>query len=236
MLSTIHRRLGTAGFVISIVALVVALGGGAYAASGGLTGKQKKEVEKIAKKYAGKPGAEGKQGPAGPTGTGGAVGKDGAKGMDGTNGTNGMNGTKGTDGKEGPPGPTCSNTGECLLPSGATESGAWSIPGFVLKTSFEEVFAPITFPLKLSFTPTVLFVPTAEASTPGAVTGCPGTRAEPKAEAGKLCVYELGGGVEFVGAIGAPAIDPKSGTVLDFAFESGETEGAAYGSWAVKAP
>ena len=52
MLTRIHRKLGTAGFVISIVALVAALGGGAYAASGGLTGKQKKEVEKIAKKYA----------------------------------------------------------------------------------------------------------------------------------------------------------------------------------------
>ncbi|MBA3867401.1 MAG: hypothetical protein H0X42_13840 [Solirubrobacterales bacterium] len=49
-ISRIHQKLGTAGFIISIVALVAALGGGAYAASGGLSGKQKKEVEKIAKK------------------------------------------------------------------------------------------------------------------------------------------------------------------------------------------
>ena len=33
MFDRIHQKLGTAGFVISIVALVAALGGGAYAAS-----------------------------------------------------------------------------------------------------------------------------------------------------------------------------------------------------------
>jgi hypothetical protein len=48
MLRRVHQKLGTAGFVISIVALVAALGGGAYAASGSLSGKQKQEVSKIA--------------------------------------------------------------------------------------------------------------------------------------------------------------------------------------------
>jgi hypothetical protein len=64
----VHEKLGTAGFIISIVALVAAMGGGAYAASGGLTKKESKEVEKIAKKYAGKyagkPGADGADGAA----------------------------------------------------------------------------------------------------------------------------------------------------------------------------
>jgi hypothetical protein len=101
MISSIHRKLGTAGFIISIVALVAALGGGAYAASGGLSGKQKKEVEKIAKKYAGKPGATGATGPAGAkgdTGAAGAKGDTGAKGETGAPGSNGV-GTPGAAGK-----------------------------------------------------------------------------------------------------------------------------------------
>ena len=58
MIERIHQKLGTAGFVIAIVALIAALGGTALAAAK-LNGTQKKEVEKIAKKYAGKPGAAG---------------------------------------------------------------------------------------------------------------------------------------------------------------------------------
>jgi hypothetical protein len=93
MFNRIHQKLGTAGFIISIVALVAALGGGAYAASGGLNGKQKKEVTKIAqteaKKLAGKPGPAGATGPAGPAGPAGAAGKEGAKGDQGNAGTDG---------------------------------------------------------------------------------------------------------------------------------------------------
>jgi hypothetical protein len=92
--SRIHQKLGTAGFIISIVALVAALGGGAYAANGALTGKQKKEVEKIAKKVA-KPGPEGKQGPAGTAGSTGAKGDAGVKGDAGANGDAGSAGAAG---------------------------------------------------------------------------------------------------------------------------------------------
>jgi hypothetical protein len=98
MISSIHRKLGTAGFIISIVALVAALGGGAYAANSALSGKQKKEVEKIAKKYAGKPGATGATGPAGAKGDAGAAGAAGAKGDTGAPGSNGV-GTPGANGK-----------------------------------------------------------------------------------------------------------------------------------------
>jgi hypothetical protein len=101
MLTRIHQRLGTVGFVISIVALVAALGGGAYAASGGLTGKQKKEVEKIAKKYAGQPGSPGATGPAG---SAGAKGDTGSVGANGTNGSPGEKGDRGEKGNAGNPG------------------------------------------------------------------------------------------------------------------------------------
>lgn len=104
MISRIHRQLGTAGFIISIVALVAALGGGAYAASGGFSAKQKKEIRKIAKGVAkpgpqgpaGAPGSQGATGPQGAPGTGGAQGE---KGADGTNGTSGTSGTNGTNGE-----------------------------------------------------------------------------------------------------------------------------------------
>jgi hypothetical protein len=80
------RRLkepfGKAGLTVGVIALVMALVGGAYAA-GGLTKSQEKQVTKIAKKYAGKPGATG---PAGAAGANGTNGKDGAAGKAGTNG------------------------------------------------------------------------------------------------------------------------------------------------------
>jgi len=144
----IREPFGTAGLVVACVALIAALGGTALAA-GKLTGKQKKEVEKIAKKFAGKPGANGAQGPAGPQGTAGANGKDGAAGQNGTNGTNGTNGASvsvqelglgdencaagGSEFKVGSGTPTYACNGEegspwpagGVLPSGQTERGTW---------------------------------------------------------------------------------------------------------------
>lgn len=89
----IREPFGTAGLIIAMVALVAALGGSALAASGALTGKQKKEVETIAKKYAGKPGAAGPTGTQGPAGAKGDSGPAGAAGTNGTAGTAGTNGT-----------------------------------------------------------------------------------------------------------------------------------------------
>jgi hypothetical protein len=103
VISHIHHKLGTAGFIISIVALVAALGGGAYAASGGLNGKQKKEVEKIAKKYSGKPGAPGVAGAQGSAGAKGDTGAPGAAGANGS-GEKGEKGDPGERGEQGDPG------------------------------------------------------------------------------------------------------------------------------------
>src|SRR5882724_10277399 len=75
-------RLGAngPGLTVAVIALIFALAGGAFAASGVLTGKQKKEVEKIAKKFAGTPGATG---PAGSQGSTGAKGDKGDPGIQG---------------------------------------------------------------------------------------------------------------------------------------------------------
>lgn len=98
MISRIHRQLGTAGFAIAIVALIAALGGGAYAASGGFSAKQKKEIRNIAKGVAqpgaqgsaGTPGSQGLPGPQGPPGPRGEQGEKGEKGDKGETGFRGQ--------------------------------------------------------------------------------------------------------------------------------------------------
>ncbi|MGN6815144.1 MAG: hypothetical protein ACTHK3_03550 [Solirubrobacterales bacterium] len=97
----IREPFGTAGLVVACVALVLAMTGAAFAAKGALTGKQKKEVEKIAKKFAGKPGAPG---PAGPAGQNGGAGSKGATGPQGSKGATGPQGSAGPKGETGAPG------------------------------------------------------------------------------------------------------------------------------------
>ncbi len=91
-ITSIREPFGTAGLIIACVALVAALGGTAFAAAK-LNSTQKKEVEKIAKKYAGKPGAPGAAGTAGTNGTNGKDGAPGAQGIQGVAGTDGTNGS-----------------------------------------------------------------------------------------------------------------------------------------------
>ena len=87
MFSPLRNRFGIPG-VISVIALVFAMIGGAYAASGGLTSKQKKEVKSIAKSFQG-------TGPAGAAGPAGAKGDTGAKGDKGDTGNTGNAGAAG---------------------------------------------------------------------------------------------------------------------------------------------
>jgi hypothetical protein len=179
VISRIHQKLGTAGFIISIVALVAALGGGAYAASGGLNGKQKKEVEKIAKKYAGKPGATGSAGAAGAAGKNGTDGTNGTNGNDGANGDNGAAGesvtiTESANGIEG----HCTGSGQSgkggskfqvggeagyacngkegspwtelgVLPAEQTETGTWVLSEVTVAALGNTVLSPVSFGLPL---------------------------------------------------------------------------------------
>jgi Collagen triple helix repeat (20 copies) len=235
MFQRIHKKLGTAGFIISIVALVAALGGGAYAASGGLTGKQKKEVEKIAKTYAGKPGkngATGATGPAGPAGAAGVKGDAGAKGEQGAPGEPGGQGVPGERGKPGNPG--LSGFTE-TLPPGKTETGSWVI-GVTPAGTTLPLKTAISFPIPLSQSLTgtqVHFVKAGET----APTGCTGgTAAAPTAEPGNLCVYETT--ALFISNTGI--YDPTTtteeqgaspfGAVIRY---TGEEESSAWGTFAV---
>jgi hypothetical protein len=143
----LKEPFGKAGLTVAVLALVLAMVGGAYAA-GGLSKAQEKQVTKIAKKYAGKPGSDGATGPAGPAGPPGP-GKDGTNGTNGTNGKTVLHGTTppaagtGTEGdfyidtsadkiygpKTATWGSGTSLKGETgfteILPPGKTETGAW---------------------------------------------------------------------------------------------------------------
>jgi hypothetical protein len=258
VISRIHQKLGTAGFIISIVALVAALCGGAYAAGGGLSGKQKKEVTKIAKKYAGKPGAPGATGPQGLVGAAGAKGDKGDKGDKGETGGSGAPGADGKSVEAFPIGTgqaACSGNGGTelevegsgeseevcngspwtaggTLPSGATETGTWSASGL----EGGEVYVPISFPIPLESessgeTPALL-VPA------GGEGFCTGTNVAPTAPAGKLCIYKS----QFAGATSGGiwdtnGLDTKIGRSGAFLILEGlTTSSQAFGTWAVTAP
>ncbi len=237
MLERIHQRLGTAGFIISIIALVAALGGGAYAATGG--GNSKATASAKAKQ--GKQGKPGKTGPAGPAGPAGPTGPAGPKGDTGSKGETGSigpagpkgdTGDTGDAGPQGPPGPTCDEeTGECLLPPEATETGLFSgqlpaSPGFVT--------VAISFPLRLSENPTGHYLVSSDQPT----AECPGTYFDPDAAPGNLCVYSF-----ITSNLGNPVMvltpDKTSGSILKFPRTPGpegeELAGEVIGSWAVTA-
>ncbi len=116
---SITEPYGKAGLTVAILALVLATTGAAFAAVG-LNSKQKKEVTKIAKKYAGKPGATGPAGPAG------------------TNGTNGTNGTPGAPGSPGANGKTV------LHGTTAPSAGTGTEGDFYINTTTQEIYGPKT--------------------------------------------------------------------------------------------
>ncbi|HET7574153.1 MAG TPA: hypothetical protein VFJ99_03470 [Solirubrobacterales bacterium] len=91
MLSPLRNRFGIPG-VISVIALVFAMLGGAYAASNSGGGKGKTASAKAKK------GPRGPRGPQGPAGADGAQGPQGLPGANGKDGANGSNGN-GIDGK-----------------------------------------------------------------------------------------------------------------------------------------
>lgn len=266
MISKLHERLGTAGFVIAIVALVAALGGTAFAAAS-LNGKQKKEVENIAKKVAktGPQGPAGSAGPAGPAGAKGDKGDTGAQGATGGSGANGKSVSLGTaSGSECPQGGTtvevegtptskkkvCNGqagspwTAGGTLPAGATETGAWTLgpapEGTVTFGSYAALSFSIPLETELALAQ-VHFINLAGKEMPGEVTqtACLGTVDDPTAEPENLCVYQ---GKLFTASF--LRIDKLGGVEEKGASTAGaklviklnEEEASAWGTYAVAGP
>lgn len=247
MLHRIHNRLGTAGVILALVALVAALGGTAFAALPGLNAKQKKEVKKIAKRFA-------KAGPQGPQGLPGAPG---AQGTAGAAGSNGKEGARGAEGEPGEAGACSVSVPDCLLPPGATETGAWSfinrgIESFEtevesVKSSHtfgvEEGLVSLSFPLQVlplpdKFSASQNWIAPGESSTDE----CPGNVEEPEAAPGEICLYAK----EIVNAGDNASHEPQftdffnpgsalsAGFTVGFKLQAGK-QGYGYGTWAVTA-
>jgi hypothetical protein len=176
MLNRFRDRFGTAGLIVAVLALILAVAGTALAAGGALTGKQKKEVTKIAKKYAGKPGAPGAQGPAGPQGAAGTNGKDGSNGTNGKDGVSAeaasFSGTAhgcqagGIEVKSAKPAVfVCNGKAGTFsteaLPSGQTLTGIWGMEIGTIEIEGaphggELGLATISFPIRVTPAPTQL--------------------------------------------------------------------------------
>jgi Collagen triple helix repeat (20 copies) len=229
MFSSFRNRFGIPG-VISVIALVFAMIGGAYAATNNSGGGKATASAKAKKGPRGPRGPAGPAGPAGPQGPAGANGKDGANGVNGEDGAKGATGAQGATGKNGATGATgptgatgttgvtgatgatgpegvCSTVTACVLPSGVTETGAWTFGTVVTaaKPDFEKgqfFHVPISFniPLTGSLPGSDVHLlpqgfPTGASEAEKA--NCPGSAAEPKAKAGHLCVYVRAGSKPF---------------------------------------
>jgi hypothetical protein len=251
----LRDRLGIPG-LLAIVALVFAMAGGAWAAKGGgLTAKQKKQVQKIAKKYAGKPGAPGAIGPAGPAGPPGPAGPAGANGVDGDDGvgvtTSTFSGSKGSCNNEQGGIEVKSASGTTLvcngqpwavggtLPSGETLTGPWMMAA-------GDTIVPLTFNIPLAApleSANVHYVTAKEINEEEGQQpppACQGTAKEPEAAVGHLCVYERGATAAVGGIIGNPCesigVPPPGACTVGAVLFSPGFSGLAWGSWAVTGP
>jgi hypothetical protein len=110
MFSKLREPFGTAGLVVAIVALVFALGGGAWALTASVSGKHHRHPHKSKRHARGIRGPQGPLGPEGPEGPPGVNGKNGVNGKAGVNGTNGVPGRSVVSGEE-PTGPNCASGG-----------------------------------------------------------------------------------------------------------------------------
>lgn len=156
---SLRNRFGIPG-VISVIALVFAMFGGAYAASDNgssdkATASAKKGKKGPRRGPRGKRGKPGKPGPAGPQGPAGSQGAAGLQGPKGDKGDPGATGPQGPEGDEGQPGEdgedgACSvSEPECILPPEATETGSWSIGTIATAPAGSFIYAPASFTLPL---------------------------------------------------------------------------------------
>jgi hypothetical protein len=238
---SLRNRFGVPG-VIAVIALVFAMAGGAYAASK-LTGSQKKEVEKIAKKFAGKQGPAGPQGPAGTNGTNGKNGVNGAAGATGPTGPTGPSGPTGPTGNTGPTGPTGETGFTPTLPPNKTEMGSWSaqFSGFGLTSITFNI--PLADPLDEEHVAFHGQGYDGEDGVGAEHEHCPGKAGNPKAAPGYLCVYSanavnLAATIFNPGITGIPPASEGAGTTgAGFFLEETSSGGAfGFGPFAVTAP
>lgn len=261
MFSRIRTRITYAN-VVMMLALMFAMGGGAYAASKVIITSTKQispKVLKALKGQAGRAGAQGAAGPQGPEGKAGAVGKDGSNGTNGTSGTNGTNGSSVTSVTLTAKNAHCAEGGSefiaseskktyaCngspwtaggTLPEGATETGTWAVESTASATE-ELRAATISFPIRLAAGANGPNFMLAKQATD--LEHCEGDLNKPEAKHGQLCVFEGEsliihlGGLEYAKA----AVNPNgelgvANTGAQLVFTTTQTgRVSAEGTWAV---
>jgi hypothetical protein len=222
MISRLHKHLGTAGFIVAIMALVAALGGVAFAATK-LNGTQKKEVEKIAKKFQG-------TGPQGAKGDTGAAGSQGPKGDTGAKGDPGAPGATGAQGVPGVPGTTGFTE---TLPPEKTETGTWAYGIVAVAPPNVRVPIPFTIPLKAGLNAAEVHFIGEGQTAPAGCTG--GTVENPKADPGNLCVYtqELEGTTVSIRKVSSGVTEGADPVGAQLVVIGPPNNTYGYGSWAV---
>jgi len=258
----LREPFGKAGLVVAVVALVLALGGGAWAlsASGG-NSRQVAKAKLRASAAHRQRAARGARGPQGPAGPEGPEGPAGAKGRDGTNGRSGVNGTDGLPGKSvvsgtEPPGENCEQGGYWfeLQGSGSKQyvcngsgggSGALGgtelAPGDTMTGLWSflgkgqpKYWVTINFPLRAP-----KGIPARLYFAPEFPQHCHGTVEAPTADRGFLCIYAqstlnafFSGNVFYANQI----VDETIGRIYEFDPSVEAELSSAYGTWALSAP
>jgi hypothetical protein len=216
MLSRVKSKLGTAGIVTAIVAMVLATGGGAYAAKSVIITKLSQISPSVQKQLKGKRGATGPQGPIGPKGDTGPRGETGLKG------DTGPRGETGPKGDQGDPGPT-----ETVLPSGKTMTGTWAFNDINLSAIWVNVDFPLRLQNNIPENAGVEFVPVGDTSNPN----CPGNVNNPQALAGHICMYAAAALTNATDS-GALVLETTSGFIRRFVPEDSTARSFGRGTWA----
>ncbi len=217
LISNLRSRLTYANVGVT-VAMLLAMSGGAYAATKYVITSTKQIKPSVLKQLVGKTGP---QGPAGKDGAPGANGKDGAPGLNGKEGPQGAQGNPGADGKAGPtglegkvgatgkagatgpegkPGSTGPEGASWLgkaLPSGKTLTGDWSL--IRNAGAFNLVSTSVSFLVPLEKAPKAHIIwsngkepfynSEKEIVEELVSTSCTGTVGSPTAIPGSLCIY-----------------------------------------------
>jgi len=204
MLSAIRRPISFVG-LIAALALVLAMGGGAWAAKRYLIQSTNQISPSVLKQLKGKRGPAGPQGLVGPQGP---IGQPGPKGDPGPPGEKGLNGSSVSIAKLNPGDTNCKEGGtkftvsgvtptfacngspwtdEGTLPSEATETGMWSVgttPGGPPQQYLSIGFAiPLEEPIEEA---NVHYIETEGEDA----TDCPGDVEHPAAAPEQLCLYQ----------------------------------------------